>query len=179
LMKHSVPSVALLAVVALAAGCSSRTAPVLTLATTTSTRDTGLLDILVPRFEGETGIGVKVIAVGTGQALELGRRGDADVLLVHDPASEERFLEEGHGTLRRPVMHNDFLLEGPPDGPAEVKGRGDVTAAFAQIARVGAPCVSRGDESGTHQKEKPSGDEQVFSPKEAGTRAPGPAWWMC
>src|SRR5436309_12237442 len=90
-----------------AAGCGPGQAPTLTLATTTSTQDSGLLDVLVPLFRAQTGIEVKVVAVGTGQALQLGRRGDADVLLAHDPAAEERFLEEGFGESRRPVMYND------------------------------------------------------------------------
>src|SRR6478752_3728524 len=87
---------------------------ILVLATTTSTQDTGLLDALVPRFERQSGLKVKVIAVGTGQALELGRRGDADVLLVHSPAAEQQFMAEGHGVDRRPVFYNDFVLVGPP-----------------------------------------------------------------
>ena len=136
----------------LPAGCS-RPAPTLTLATTTSTRDSGLLDVLVPMFQDQTGIEVKVVAVGTGQALQLGRRGDADVLFVHDPAAEQRFMDEGYGSLRRQVMYNDFVLVGPPADPAGIKGRAAITEAFARIARQGAPFVSRGDQSGTHQKE--------------------------
>jgi tungstate transport system substrate-binding protein len=124
-----------------------------TLATTTSTQDSGLLDALVPLFRGQTGIEVQVVAVGTGQALELGRRGDADVLLVHDPAAEEKFMAEGHGSRRRPVMHNDFILVGPAADLAGVKGQKSAVAAFAQVARSGAPFVSRGDESGTHALE--------------------------
>jgi tungstate transport system substrate-binding protein len=139
----------------LAAGCS-RQAPgrTLTLATTTSVQDTGLLDVLLPLFKERTGIEVKPVAVGTGQALELGRRGDADVLLVHDPDAEQRFMDEGHGALRRVVMHNDFVLVGPPDDPAGVRGEPSVTEAFARVARRQAPFVSRGDESGTHRKEQ-------------------------
>jgi tungstate transport system substrate-binding protein len=138
-----------------AGGCSARpAAETLTLATTTSTQDTGLLDALVPRFRAETGVEVKVVAVGTGQALQLGRRGDADVLLVHDPAAEEAFMAEGHGVLRRAVMYNDFVLVGPPADPASVKGQKSTAEAFARIARASAPFVSRGDESGTHQKER-------------------------
>jgi tungstate transport system substrate-binding protein len=105
-------------------------------------------------FRSRTGTEVRVLAVGTGQALELGRRGDADVLLVHDPAGEQRFMDEGYGSLRREVMYNDFVLVGPPTDPAGVKGEASITAAFARIARQAAPFVSRGDESGTHHKEK-------------------------
>jgi tungstate transport system substrate-binding protein len=138
-----------------AAGCSSRsTAPAVTLATTTSTQDSGLLDLLVPRFREQTGIEVKVVAVGTGQALELGRRGDADVLLVHDPTAEERFVAEGFGVERRPVMYNDFVLVGPTADPAGIRGEASAARALARIAGAGAPFVSRGDESGTHQKER-------------------------
>ena len=137
----------------LAAGCSPGQ-KALTLATTTSTQDSGLLDVLVPRFRARTGIEVKVVAVGTGQALELARRGDADVLLVHDPAAEQRFMDDGFGADRREVMHNDFVLVGPADDPADVRGQASVAEALARIARRGSPFVSRGDESGTHQKEK-------------------------
>jgi tungstate transport system substrate-binding protein len=149
------PAPALLALLALAAaGCPGRPAPTLTLATTTSTQDSGLLDVLVPRFREQSGVEVKVVAVGTGQALELGRRGDADVLLVHDPDAEGRFVEAGFGVGRRPVMYNDFVLVGPPADPAGVKGLASITEAFTRIARKEAPFVSRGDESGTHVKEK-------------------------
>jgi len=139
-----------------AAGCASSNRPdqSLTLATTTSTQDSGLLDVLVPMFEKQTGIRVKVIAVGTGQALQLGQRGDADVLLVHDPAAERKFVAEGYGVQRREVMHNDFVLVGPKDDPAAVRGEKSVAEAFARIARQRSTFVSRGDESGTHQKEK-------------------------
>jgi tungstate transport system substrate-binding protein len=142
------------AVALMTAGCSRPAAPSITLATTTSTRDSGLLDALLPRFRQETGIEVKVVAVGTGQALELGRRGDADVLLVHDPAAEEKFVADGFGVDRRPVMWNDFVLVGPPADPAGVKGLSAVVEAFRRIADRRAAFVSRGDESGTHQKER-------------------------
>lgn len=166
-MRHGIRAVCLWTAAALAAGCSSRPATVLTLATTTSTRDTGLLDVLVPRFQGETGIEVKVVAVGTGQALELGRRGDADVLLVHDPAGEKRFMDEGNGSLHRRVMHNDFVLVGPPDDSAGAKGQTAVTEAFTRIARAEAPFVSRGDESGTHRKEQDIWKRAGIEPKGA------------
>jgi tungstate transport system substrate-binding protein len=140
----------------LAAGCSSSTRPEnsITLATTTSTQDSGLLDFLVPMFKEQSGIDVKVVAVGTGQALELGRRGDADLLMVHDPESEAKFMAEGYGAERRPLMYNDFVLLGPKNDPAGVKEAKSVAEAFARIAAAPSPFVSRGDESGTHQKEK-------------------------
>lgn len=124
------------------------------LATTTSTQDTGLLDVLVPRFEKQTGFRVKVIAVGTGQALELGRRGDADVLLVHSPEAERKFVAEGHGSERRAVFYNDFVLVGPPPDPARVKGSASAALALQRIAQAKAVFVSRGDDSGTHKKEQ-------------------------
>src|SRR5712692_3351842 len=106
-----------------AVGCAGPTKPnsSLTLATTTSTQDSGLLDTLVPMFQTQTGIEVKVVAVGTGQALQLGRRGDADVLLVHDPASEEKFMADDFGVLRQEVMYNDFVIVGPQTDPATVR----------------------------------------------------------
>jgi tungstate transport system substrate-binding protein len=140
----------------LVAGCSQspETSKTLTLATTTSTRDSGLLDVLVPMFETETGIEVKVIAVGSGQALELGRRGDADVLLTHAPEAEKQFMDEGNGVQRLPVMHNDFVLVGPHSDPADVEEQTAITEAFRRIAQNESPFISRGDESGTHSKEK-------------------------
>jgi tungstate transport system substrate-binding protein len=124
------------------------------LATTTSTQDTGLLDALVPRFEKATGLKLKVIAVGTGQALELGRRGDADVLLVHAPAAEQQFVTEGHGIEHRPVFYNDFVLAGPTADPAGIRSSRSITAALKAIAAAGATFISRGDDSGTHKKEQ-------------------------
>lgn len=135
------------------AGCG-RAPSAITLATTTSTRDSGLLDQLLPRFQEKTGIQVKVVAVGTGQALELGRRGDADVLLVHDPEGEKQFMTEGHGESRQEVFYNDFVLAGPAADPADLRAAPSLEAALGNIARTGSPFVSRGDKSGTHQKEK-------------------------
>ncbi len=144
--------------VVLLASCRSDTSAhstkTLTLATTTSTRDSGLLDLLVPLFEEKTGITVKVIAVGTGQALELGRRGDADVLLTHAKAAEEQFIAEGHGQRRIEVMFNDFVLLGAKSDPAEVKGITDIASAMQAIAQRKSTFVSRGDRSGTHMKER-------------------------
>ena len=126
----------------------------LTLATTTSTQDSGLLDVLIPKFKEQTGIDVQVVAVGSGQTLEIGRRGDADTLLTHAPAAEQKFMDEGWGQDRRPVMSNDFILVGPMSDPAATKGLTPITAAFSRIADQAVPFVSRDDESGTHQKEK-------------------------
>jgi tungstate transport system substrate-binding protein len=134
------------------------------LATTTSTQDSGLLDVLVPAFEQTSGYRVKTVAVGTGQALALGQRGEADVLLVHAPDSEKQFMEAGHGTSRRLVMHNDFILVGPPDDPAGVKGE-PVTEALKKIAETGALFVSRGDNSGTHQLEQKLWQGAAIDPK--------------
>jgi tungstate transport system substrate-binding protein len=126
----------------------------LVLATTTSTYDTGLLDHLVPIFEQQTGLTVKTVAVGTGQALELGRRGEADVLLVHAPTKEIEFVSSGHGKNRRAVMHNDFVIVGPGDDPAKVRDGRDAAAALRAVSKAGATWISRGDRSGTHTKEQ-------------------------
>jgi tungstate transport system substrate-binding protein len=126
----------------------------LILATTTSTQDSGLLDALLPLFEKESGIRVKVVAVGTGQALALGQRGDADVVLVHARAAEDAFVTQGYGVDRRDVMYNDFLLVGPAADPAGVRETRMAAAALARIATRRAAFVSRGDESGTHKKEQ-------------------------
>lgn len=125
----------------------------LILATTTSTEDSGLLSVLIPQFETEQGYDVDVVAVGTGQALQLGEDGNADVLLVHDRAREDAFMEAGHGARREHVMYNDFVIVGPEDDPAMVQEADDAATAFAQIAETQASFVSRGDESGTHGKE--------------------------
>lgn len=124
------------------------------LATTTSTQDSGLLDVLIPIFEQKTGYRVKPVAVGTGQALALGERGEADVLLTHAPESEKKLVESGAVVNYQLVMHNDFVLVGPPEDPAGVRGLKESAAAFRRIAEQGALFVSRGDESGTHKKEQ-------------------------
>ncbi|WP_315767223.1 substrate-binding domain-containing protein [Bradyrhizobium sp. SZCCHNR2012] len=121
-------------------------------ASTTSTQDSGLFGYLLPLFKAKTGIDVKVVAQGTGQALDTARRGDADVVFVHAKAQEEKFLAEGYGVKRYDVMYNDFVLIGPSSDPAHVKGN-DILAAFKAIAAKAAPFVSRGDRSGTHQAE--------------------------
>jgi tungstate transport system substrate-binding protein len=127
--------------------------PTITLASTTSTEQSGLFAHILPIFTRETGIRVRVVALGTGQALDLGRRGDADVVLVHDRAAEERFVAEGHGVARRPVMVNDFVLVGPAADPARIAGMRDAAAALARVAAARALFVSRGDRSGTHAAE--------------------------
>lgn len=132
----------------------SSTGARLILATTTSTQDAGLLDVLLPDFTAETGVTVDVVAVGTGQALQLGEDGNADVLLVHARAREDAFMEAGHGVRREDVMYNDFIVVGPADDPADVRNAAGAADAFARIAAAEAPFVSRGDDSGTHTKEK-------------------------
>ncbi len=123
------------------------------LATTTSTQDSGLLDELIPRFQKDSGCSVKTVAVGSGEALELGAKGDADVLLVHSPEAEQEYMDAGHGVSREAVMHNDYVVVGPADDPAHVKGADSAAEAFAGIAKAQAPFASRADESGTNTKE--------------------------
>lgn len=125
----------------------------LILATTTSTDDSGLLDFILPDFEAKTGIQIDVVAVGTGQALALGESGDADVLLVHARAREDAFMEAGHGVRREDVMYNDFVIVGPSNDPAGIRGKNRVTRALEEIMNTESPFVSRGDDSGTHTKE--------------------------
>jgi len=129
-------------------------AEALTLATTTSVQDSGLLGVLLPPFEKQNEVTVKVLAVGSGQALELGRRGDADVLLVHSPDEEAIFVKKGHGLARRPFMYNDFLIVGPNSDPAHIRGLPSAASALGAIAKAQASFASRGDESGTHAREK-------------------------
>lgn len=141
----------LVAVLAFAAG-GGALAQTITVASTTSTEQTGLFAHLLPRFTQATGIAVKVVAVGTGQAIDIARRGDADVLLVHDQPAEERFVADGFAERRHAVMYNDFVLVGPAGDPARVRGR-DVVAAMRTLAASNAPFLSRGDKSGTHAAE--------------------------
>lgn len=122
------------------------------LATTTSTQDSGLLDVLVPLFEKESGYQVKTISVGSGQAMKMGEKGEADVLLVHSPDAEKKFMTDGFGTSRRLVMHNDFIILGPASDPAKTKGT-KAAEAMKRIAQANALFASRGDNSGTHAKE--------------------------
>lgn len=123
-------------------------------ATTTSTQDTGLLDVLIPVFEKKSGYRVKTIAVGSGQAMAMGERGEADVLLVHSKDAEEKFVKDGNGVNRRIVMHNDFVILGPKDDPAKIKGLKTAAGAFKKIAASKSLFVSRGDKSGTHVMEQ-------------------------
>ncbi|MGH7378301.1 MAG: substrate-binding domain-containing protein, partial [Candidatus Methylomirabilales bacterium] len=135
------------------------------LATTTSTQDSGLLDVLVPLFEKKTGYTVKTIAVGTGQSLALGARGEVDVVLAHAPELERRYVAEGSLTNRRPVMHNDFILVGPPADPAGVQETKRAAEALKRIAARQARFVSRGDNSGTHNKEQALWKAAAVAPK--------------
>jgi tungstate transport system substrate-binding protein len=141
-----------LLMLAVAAGPLAAQSRDILLATTTSVRDAGLLDAILPAFERTSGYQVKVIAVGSGQAMELGRRGEADILILHDPAGEERFMAEGYGVGREPLAHNEFVLVGPREDPAGARGT-DVVRAMRAIAAAGATFISRGDRSGTHVKE--------------------------
>jgi len=125
----------------------------MTLASTTSTENTGLLAYLIPIFRAKTGIDVRVVAVGTGQAIDLARRGDADALLVHDRESEDAFVRDGYGIERLDVMANDFVVVGPANDPVGIRGQKDVGRALVMIAKAKAPFVSRGDDSGTHKAE--------------------------
>jgi tungstate transport system substrate-binding protein len=122
-------------------------------ASTTSTEQSGLFGFLLPRFSSKTGVRVKVVAVGTGQALDMGRRGDADVVFVHDRPAEEKFMAEGFGVHRYNVMYNDFIVVGPSADPAHIAGGKDVIEAFRSISAAGIPFVSRGDRSGTYEAE--------------------------
>jgi len=128
--------------------------PFLVLASTTSTQNSGLYDQILPLFTKDTGIDVRVVAVGTGQALRIARNGDADALMVHHRPSEDTFVAEGYGIERRDIMYNDFILAGPADDPADIATASSVTEAIRRIARSGALFASRGDDSGTHKKEQ-------------------------
>lgn len=141
------------------------------LATTTSTQDSGLLDVLIPMFEKETGYFVKTIAVGSGQAMAMGQKGEADVMLVHSPDAEKKFIEQGYGINRRLIMHNDFIIVGPGTDPAKIKGVKSSTEALKVIAKVNALFLSRGDNSGTHAKEKTLW-------KKAGINPGGQKWYQ-
>jgi len=124
------------------------------LATTTSTQDSGLLDVLIPIFEKQTGYFVKTIAVGSGQAMKMGEKGEADVMLVHSPDAEKKFIADGFGVNRQLIMHNDFIIVGPGTDPAKVKGVKSSAEAMKMIAKTESLFLSRGDNSGTHAKEK-------------------------
>src|ERR1700709_993524 len=150
-MLRRIP-IASLVMFALVCGASAQERTI-TVASTTSTEQSGLFGYLLPRFTSVTGIGVKVVAVGTGQALDIGRRGDADVVFVHDKVAEEKFLPEGFGVKRFDVMYNDFVVIGPKADPAHIAGGKDVAEALRKIAETRSAFVSRGDRSGTHEAE--------------------------
>jgi len=141
------------ALLAFVAGSASADDRFITVASTTSTQNSGLFDYLLPMFTKKTGIEVRVVAVGTGQAIRLARNGDADVLFVHHRPSEEKFVAEGYGIERFDVMYNDFVIVGPKADPAQVAGQTDAAKALALIAGATVPFASRGDDSGTHKKE--------------------------
>ena len=141
------------------------------LATTTSTQDSGLLDVLIPIFQKKTGYFVKTIAVGSGQAMAMGQKGEADVLLVHSPDAEKKFMAAGYGVQRRLVMHNDFIVVGPPADPATIKMSKSSVEAFKKIALSSSLFMSRGDNSGTHSKEK-----AIW--KAAGINQEGQKWYQ-
>ena len=141
------------------------------LATTTSTQDSGLLDVLLPMFEKQTGYFVKTIAVGSGQAMAMGQKGEADVLLVHSPAAEQKFMADGFGVNRKLVMHNDYIIVGPADDPAKIKGMKSTPESFKKIASAAGLFLSRGDNSGTNAKEK-----EVW--KAAGINPEGQKWYQ-
>jgi tungstate transport system substrate-binding protein len=144
---------ALLGILGAACGKGSES-PRVRLATTTSARDTGLLEWVLPEVERREGVKVSVVAVGTGQALELARRGDADLVIVHDRPREDAFVRDGWGVDRRDLMWNDFVVVGPEADPARIRGTKDAVEALRKIAAAKAPFVSRGDDSGTHGREK-------------------------
>jgi tungstate transport system substrate-binding protein len=143
--------------------------PYITVASTTSTEESGLFGYLLPAFTKETGIEVRVVAVGTGQALKIGERGDCDVVFVHDRSAELAFVERGFGIDRREVMYNDFILVGPASDPARVEGGNDVVAALRKIADAKAPFVARGDDSGTSKAELRFWKEAGLDPKTIST----------
>jgi tungstate transport system substrate-binding protein len=152
LTRRSLFALALAATAALALPAHAQDKSIV-VASTTSTEQSGLFGHILPAFTRKTGIAVKVVALGTGQALDVGRRGDADVVFVHDRVAEDKFVAEGYGVDRRDVMYNDFVLVGPKSDPAKVAGGKDVAAALKAIAAARAPFVSRGDKSGTHAAE--------------------------
>lgn len=155
--------VALALLVLALAGCGGDGERSLVLATTTSTQDSGLLDELVPAFERKSGLQVKTIAVGSGEAIEMGERGEADVLLVHSPAAEQQLMATGNAGQRRLVMHNDFVIVGPAGDPAHIAGKSPVEA-FRAIAAHGSRFISRGDDSGTQKAELAFWDEAGVEP---------------
>jgi len=160
------------AVCALWVGTAQGKAPFIVLACTTSTENSGLLDALLPTFTEATGVGVRVVAKGTGQAIRIAANGDADVLLVHHTPSEERFVAEGHGVARHDIMYNDFVIVGPRSDPAGVRGLSAATTAFERIAKAEAAFASRGDDSGTHKREL-----ELWKETDVDVRAASGTWY--
>jgi len=150
ILKVILPLIAILLIYGVAPGEDK----IIKMATTTSTQASGLLDVLLPELEKDTGIRVKVFAKGTGAAIRDGIDGNVDVIFVHAKEREEEFIKEGYGTKRYAVMHNDFVILGPPDDPAHIRGQGDAAVALAGIAKTETLFISRGDDSGTHTKEQ-------------------------
>lgn len=170
-MKHSRFLLTSVAAFALLTGMNATYAeePYIVLASTTSVDNSGLLKHILPLFTKESGIAVHVVALGTGQALDTARRGDADLVLVHDPDAEAKFIGEGHGIDRHEIAWNDFVIVGPKSDPAKIKGSKDVIAAFRAIWNKGVPFVSRGDKSGTDALEKRLWKAADLDPKKAGS----------
>ncbi len=166
-MKKCFPLFLPLLLAAMLTGNAVGAEKTITMSTTTSTQASGLLDVLLPAFEKDTGITVKVIAKGTGAAIRDGIDGNVDVIFVHDLAREKKFVEEGYGTKRYAVMHNDFILVGPDKDPAKIKGMNESAKALRKIADAGAVFVSRGDDSGTHAKEQQLWKNSGVAVKEA------------
>ncbi len=171
-MKRAAASAVIAVSLLATAGCGSEepegsdgASGTMILATTTSTQDSGLLDEILPLFDKNSECVVKTVAVGSGQAIEMGVKGDADVLLVHSPEDEEEFMADRHGSSREAVMHNDFVVVGPPDDPAGVADAGDAAEALSRIADEKAPFASRGDDSGTHTKELSIWEKAGIEPK--------------
>jgi tungstate transport system substrate-binding protein len=170
-MKNAIITLSLAVWLILSACSTAPASPALILATTTSTQDSGLLDVLIPLFEAESGYTVQTVAVGTGQALKMGEEGNADVLLVHAPESEQEFMSNGFGRERAAVMHNDFIIVGPPSDPAGIKGMVSALDALTNIHEAGSTFISRGDDSGTHKKELGLWGDAEFDPQ-------GQAWYL-
>ncbi len=166
-----IPAMLLMILAFALAGCSSSGSTELILSSTTSTGDSGLMDVLLPIFEQQTGYKVKPIYVGSGAAMTMGERGEADVLLVHAPDSEVAFMQAGHGTSRKLVMHNDFVIVGPADDPAGIKGAASALDAISKIAAGNTIFVSRGDNSGTNQLELKLWKNAAIEPK-------GQSWYQ-
>ena len=170
-MIHRCPLLALAVTLALVAGLSLAPAraerPYIVVQSTTSTENSGLFDHILPLFTARVGIEVRVVAVGTGQALKNARNGDGDVLLVHAKADEEAFVAEGHGVERHDLMYNDFVIVGPKSDPAEIRGGKDAVVALGFLAAAAVPFASRGDDSGTHKKELELWDATAIDPRRA------------